>query len=173
MIKRASFLLLLFCIAGGTLMAQSQNQEANLKAAFIYNFTGYIDWENITLENKFIIGIIGPASLDAPIAEIARTNLAKNKKITIKHFSKPEDISFCHILFISKNTQFPVQSILDEVDKGVLTISEEPGLAKRGTAINFVLVNDKLKFEINLKAVNSAGLKVGSQLLKLAIIVDR
>ena len=54
----------------------------------------------------------------------------------------------------------------------MLTISEEPGFAQQGTAFNFVIKKDKLKFETNLKALNQADVKAGSQLLKLAIIVN-
>jgi hypothetical protein len=61
---------------------------------------------------------------------------------------------------------------LEKTNKGTLTVSDEPGLAKQGTAFNFVLVHDKLKFEANLKALYLSGLKVSSQLLKLAIIID-
>ncbi len=153
-------------------MAQTQDQESNLKAAFIYNFTSYIDWEIDPGGNEFIIGIIGSSALEKPLSEIAKTSLAKNKKIVLKHFSKLEDISYCNILFIPKNCPFPLQSVLEKVDKGVLTISEEPGFARLGTAFNFVIINDKLKFEVNLKTIFTAGLKASSQLLKLAIIVD-
>ncbi|MES1224887.1 MAG: YfiR family protein, partial [Bacteroidota bacterium] len=62
--------------------------------------------------------------------------------------------------------------ILEKVEKRTLTVSEEEGYAKRGTAFNFVIKNDKLKFESNLNAINAAGLKAGSQLLKLAILVN-
>lgn len=164
--------MVVFCCAASFAEAQSQDQEANLKAVFIYNFTKYIDWDNGDAENKFIIGILGPSPLDRPINEIARTNSIKNKRIILKHFSKAEDISYCHILFIPRNNRIPLQSVLDKIDKGVLTISEEAGFARQGSAINFVVNNDKLKFEVNLKAISSAGLKAGSQLLKLAIIVD-
>jgi hypothetical protein len=62
--------------------------------------------------------------------------------------------------------------ILSKTRPGVLTVSEQPGFAEAGTALNFVVVNNRLKFEANLKAISAAGLKAGSQLLKLAIIVD-
>lgn len=172
MFKRVSFLILFLCSAVSIAIAQSQGQESNLKAVFIYNFTKYIDWENVEQEDNFIIGILGTSSLDGPINEIAKTNFIKNKKIVLKHFSKPEDISYCNILFIPRGYPVPLQSVLDKVDKGVLTITEEPGFARQGSAINFVVSNDKLKFEINRKAINAAGLKAGSQLLKLAIIVN-
>jgi hypothetical protein len=171
MLKRFLLFILLFSIAGAA-MAQKEEQESNLKAAFIYNFTRYIDWDNNTAETEFIIGIIGSSVVDKAISEIVKTNTVNNKRIVIRHFSKPEDISYCHILFIPGNNPSPLSSILDKIDKGVLTVSERPGFAKMGTAFNFLLVNDKLKFEASLKAINQAGLKASSQLLKLAIIVN-
>ena len=160
------------CSFCATLKAQTNEREADLKAAFIYNFTKYIEWDSSYNENNFVIGIIGSSSITKSLAEIAKTNLAKNKKIVIKIFNRPEDISYCHILFISQKNSFSLQSILDKAGKGTLTIGEEPGFAKQGTAFNFIIANDKLKFEVNLSKVYSAGLKAGSQLLKLAVIVD-
>jgi hypothetical protein len=153
-------------------MAGAQEQEANLKAVFIYNFTRYIDWDTTGAGNDFIIGIIGPSAVTGSLMEIAKKNTVKNKKIIIRQFSKPEDIEYCHILFIPQKLPFPLYSILNRVGKGMLTISEEPGYAKQGTAFNFVIKDDKLKFEADLKAIYSAGLRAGSQLLKLAIIID-
>ena len=172
MFKRLTFLLVLFAIAG-TAMAQKDEQEANLKAVFIYNFTRYVDWDaGSNAENDFIIGVIGNSAVERSIAEIARINTVNNKKIVIRHFNKPEEIGPCHILFIAGNNNFSLQSILDNTPKGALTVSERPGAARQGTSFNFVLLNDKLKFEANLKAISAAGLKASSQLLKLAIIVN-
>jgi hypothetical protein len=169
--KRFLFLVLL-CSLTGTAVAQTQEEEASLKAVFIYNFTKYIDWDTSGAENEFVIGIIGSSPVREPLLEITKNNTVKNKKITIRLFNRPEDIQYCQILFIPKKLPFSLQSILDKVGKEVLTISEEPGYAKMGTAFNFIIVNDKLKFEANLKAIYLSGLKAGSQLLKLAIVVD-
>ena len=163
---------MLLCSFGGAVVAQTQEQEANLKAVFIYNFTRYIDWDTSGAENDFVIGVIGSSAVTGPLTEIAKTNTVKNKKIIIRHFSNPDEITPCNILFISANSSFPLSSILAKINKGTLTISEEAGYAEQGTAFNFVVVNDKLKFEANVKSINAAGLKASSQLLKLAIIVD-
>ena len=168
--KRFSLLIVFFSIAAVT-TAQSGQQEANLKAAFIYNFTNYIDWNNDN-GTDFVIGILGPSNITQPLTEIAETNTVKTKKIIVRNFAKPGDIEDCNILFIPANTPFSLQSVLDKVGKGVLTISEEQGFAKQGTELNFVIEKDKLKFEVNLKALYQAGLKASSQLLKLAKIVD-
>ncbi len=170
MLKRFLFFIALF-LAAGAAVAQTQ-QEGNLKAVFIYNFTRYIEWNVDQDENEFVIGILGPSSIDKPINEIARTNTVNNRRIVVKHFSKPEDISYCHILFIPRSSPVPIQSVLDKTAKGMLIISEEPGFARLGTAFNFIPVKNKIKFEANLKAINAAGVKVSSQLLKLAIIIN-
>jgi len=166
------FLVLICFVASSTiLVAQGRAQESNLKAAFIYNFIKYIDW-NTDSSNEFSIGVIGPSPVYISLQEIAATKSANNKKIVVKHFDTPDDISFCNILFISQNDPYSLSSVLAKVGKGTLSISEEPGLAALGTAFNFVEVRDKLKFEANVKSISSAGLRASSQLLKLAKIVN-
>jgi hypothetical protein len=172
MLKRVSLLLLLCCFIKAGLWAQGSNQEASLKAVFIYNFTKYIEWDNLGSDDNFIIGIMGTSALDATIEAIAKKNFVKNKKIILRHFNSPEDIGYCHMLFIPGDYPAPVRAIAERVNKKVLIITEKQGAAKQGAAINFILLNDKLKFEINTEAVYTAGLKASSQLLKLAIIVD-
>jgi hypothetical protein len=167
------FLLLCFTLCSFTTLQQKeQAKEYNLKAAFIYNFTKYIEWKESAEDNEFIIGILGDSPINGPLAEIVKTETVDNKRITIKRFSKASDISFCHILFISNNTSIPLDDIIDKTNgKGTLIISEQDGYAEQGAALNFVIVNRKLKFEANVKAINAAGLTASSQLLKLAIII--
>ena len=148
-------------------------QEASLKAAFIYNFTKYIDWNHYDDAATFIIGIIGSSPVISPLNEIAETNTVQSKKIEIRVFNSPDDIQFCNILFIPEKSPYPLASVLAKANKGMLTISEEPDFARQGTAFNFVIKNGKLKFEANLKALGQADVKAGSQLLKLAIIVNQ
>jgi hypothetical protein len=172
MLKRFLYFIL-FCLSASTVNAQVREQEANLKAAFIYNFINYIDWDAGNNNTDFVIGIVGSSAVTKPLIDFSKGKTAKNKKIIIKIFNRPEDIENCQILFIPKDIPFPLHSILEKTDKGTLTISEEDGFAEQGTAFNFYIQNDKLKFEANLKAIDGAGLKAGSQLLKLAKIVDQ
>jgi len=174
--KASSYFFLLLIITGFSNRRQIQweAEEYDLKAAFMYNFTRYIEWDASVTDKEFIIGVIGSSPINERLEEIARTKNVNNKKIIIRKFSTPDEISFCHILFISRDASFPLDEILaKEAIKGTLIVSEKSGFAAQGTAINFIRVNNKLKFEANMKVINSAGLKVSSQLLKLAIIVDQ
>jgi hypothetical protein len=172
MLKRSLLLLVLSCFTS-FVWAQKDEKEANLKAVFIYNFTRYVEWDSSAIRgNEFVIAVIGSSAVTTPLIEVARTNRVNGKRISIRRVDRPEDLPSCHILFIPKNIPYSLASILERTNKGTLTVSEETGFAKQGTAFNFVIVRDKLKFEANLKALLLAGLKVNSQLLKLATIVD-
>jgi hypothetical protein len=162
---------LLACVLLLSSFGQQQTTEYKLKAAFIYNFLQYIEWEPQSSNNEFVIAIVGSSPISQPLEDIARLKSGKDRKITIKYFNDADDIGACHILFIPETSPVPLNTILTKVPKGALTVSERDGYALRGTAINFIIVNNKLKFESNLRALSAAGLKASSQLLKLAIIV--
>ena len=151
--------------------SQSKELEVNLKAVFIYNFTKYVDWEADTAKN-FVIGVLGRSAITDALMDIAATNTVNGKKILVRAFTELEYINQCNILFIPENTPYSIESIVNHTGKGVLTIGDHKDFAVHGTALNFVLKNDKLRFEANLKAISQSGLKVSSQLLKLAIITD-
>ncbi|HET6228341.1 MAG TPA: YfiR family protein [Bacteroidia bacterium] len=152
---------------------QTEAEELNLKAAFIYNFTRFIEWDDDIFPNEFVIGIIGNSNIDEPLEEIAQSHKAGNKKIKIKRFYSLDEIEKCNILFISKNVKISLDDVLLKPDlKKTLIIGEKESYAQLGAGINFVIIDKKLKFEVNKKSLNEAGLKVSSQLLKLAIIVN-
>jgi hypothetical protein len=169
---RSFLVIVLINLCGGlSVRAQKEMEESGLKAAFIYNFTKYIEW-NADSSDIFSIGVFGSSPIYESLKEISATKTVSNKKIVLKHFTNPEEITFCNVLFISANGPFPLASILSKTGKGTLTIGEQEGYAEEGTAFNFVVANDKLKFEANVKSIIAAGLKASSQLLKLARIVD-
>lgn len=164
---------LVTAIVYGQSQPQTEAEELNLKAAFIYNFTRFIEWDDDIFPTDFVIGIVGNSMIDEPLEEIAQSHKAGNKQIKIKRYNSLDEIEKCNILFISKNLKISLIDILAKKDlKKTLIISEKVNYAQQGTGINFVIVDKKLKFEVNKKAIADAGLKVSSQLLKLAIIVD-
>ena len=156
------------------LIAQiEQGQEYKLKAVFIYHFTKYFQWSYSDTSGTFEIAIIGDSNIIDPLKEIAEKKLVKGRRIKIKHFQAVEDINKCHILFISASEINQLDKILQRVKKeNILTISDSNGFANKGVAINFVLVKEKIKFEINSRALEHAGLQASSQLQKLAILVE-
>ncbi len=171
--KRLSLFLLIFVSGYRHIHAQSEAAEYNLKAAFVYNFTRYIEWQPSTMDNNFTIAILGPSPIMGPLNEIARTQTMNGKKIVVRQITNPEEIGFCHVLFIPRSHSSSLGIILSHIPPGILTVSEIDGAAREGVTMNFVIVNNKLKFEANLQSLSDAGLKASSELLKLALIVSK
>lgn len=165
-------LLLTIVISGGA-EAQTTGEDV-VKSAFIYNFTRFIEWPDEDTSNAFIIAILGESSLLNPLREIGRTKtLPDNRRIEVRHWRSLEEVDRCNILFISGSMGNRLDAILGVVEgKNWLTVSDTEGFAARGIAINFVLIRESVKFEINRKAIEKAGLRVSAQLLRLGILVD-
>ncbi len=153
------------------------SQEDNLKAVFIYNFLQYVEWPNAAddtnVTENFIIDIYGDHSLVTPMVEIAEKKTVGDRKIMVSRRDNIEEIGDSHILFIASTKKNQLEQIMKLLEsKPVLTIGDTDGFAKQGVAINFVVVNDKLKFEMNLQTIMDAGLMVSSHLLRLAILIN-
>ncbi|HLZ16267.1 MAG TPA: YfiR family protein, partial [Cyclobacteriaceae bacterium] len=70
----------------------------------------------------------------------------------------------------SKSTE--LEPIMEKTKgKGTLIITDKRGLGSKGSCINFRVVDGKLRFEINQKAVESANLRVSNSLTSMAILI--
>src|SRR2546423_14160613 len=77
-----------FSILYSSQSAPTEAEEYALKAAFLYNFTKYIEWPSAEAnEKEFIIGVVGSSPIVNPLIEIAKNKTVKGKKIIIHQFS--------------------------------------------------------------------------------------
>jgi len=153
---------------------EGQPSEIQVKAAFVYNFGKFVEWPPDRLGGKyFIIGIYDDDDFAQVLTEIVAGKFIHEKPVLIKRFSKMEDITGCHILFVGYSAKDHLSELFNIVHKlPILTVSDIQGFADRSGMINFKIVKNYVRFEINLKAAQQAGLKISSQLLKLAIAID-
>jgi hypothetical protein len=148
-------------------------QEYQYHKVYIYNFTKYIQWPTEKQKGDFVIGVVGKSSMIKELETMAQNRMVGAQKIVVKQIEGPSDAEGCHVLFIPANksgmfTQFKTQL----GGKPVLFVTEKNGLSKEGSDINFVLVDGKLKYEMNKSSLDKAGLKVMPDLMKLALQVN-
>ncbi len=162
----------MICCLGFTMLAKPTTDN-EIKALYIYNFTKYIKWPEARQgQDKFIIGVIGESPVIPELKKIAATRKVAQSDIIIKQFSNDEDLSFCHILFLPFAQSDKVASAAKYASgHNTLIITEKTGLAKKGAGINFVTLDEKLQFEINILRLMKSGLEVSSDLEPLGIIV--
>jgi hypothetical protein len=150
--------------------------EYQVKAAYLANFGRFIEWPaNVAAKSEsFTICVLGQdpfgANLDAAVAgeTIGRA------RILVKRISRPLDAVDCRILFVSSSEAGQWKEILAALrTSSVLTVSDMPEFARRGGIIQFLLEGNRVRFDINLAATEGGGLKLSSELLKLAVTVSR
>ncbi len=137
---------------------------------FVYKFTQYIEWPSQS--GDFVIAVVGNSPILSELEAVAASKKVGTRNIVIKKLTASADMSGCHIIFVSEGQSGSLASISSKVvGKNTLVISETNGGAKKGAGINFIIVDDKMKFELNKGAVEKQGLKVSGDLTKLAIVV--
>jgi hypothetical protein len=169
-------LLVVFLTSSFFQKQKSDIGEYTAKAAFIYNFTKFVEWNDaIETSPSFVIGVLGDSPIYYALQDIAKTKKINNKTIeVVKCISaKPENCK-CHILFIPENTDSDIFKEYCKAPslKNALVISEKQGSLDRGSAINFLIIDNRIRFEISMNTLNKCNLKASSQLLKLAVTVQ-
>ncbi len=173
-----SILIALFCISADWVRMpvgdDPNSSNSKIKATFIYNFTKYIDWPEKYKEGNFVIGVLGTTSFYNDLTALLSTKTVGAQKFEIKSFSSVESVSgICHILFIPAENSSVLPDVLKKMKgKSTLIITEKSGLAKQGSAINFVVDNNKQRFEMNRTNIEKYSLKVSTTLTALAIPIE-
>jgi YfiR/HmsC-like len=144
--------------------------EYDVKAAFLYNFTKFVDWppEAFPDPNSLRICVLGEDPFGKSLQAVTDEQVGGHKLIVTRTESLAKPAG-CQILFISRSERERVRQILAAVkDTPVLTVGDTQGFADDGVIINFVLEGSKVRFEINTRSADRAGIRISSKLLQLA-----
>lgn len=149
--------------------------EYLIKAAFLYNFTRFIDWPAAALTEiapSLRLCILGEDPFGEALDSI-RGKSVKGKELVVERLSSPTNLRRCQVLFISGSERPRLPQVLGAVkDLHVLTVGEMAGFAQAGGVINFVTAENRIRLEINPEAARRAGLAISSKLLSLATVVE-
>jgi len=162
---------MLVLLNSARLEAQQPSDYA-VQANIIYRFTKYIDWPENKKTGDFIIGIVGDSPLTDELKSFIANKTVGSRKIVIKTFPSSADAYPCHILFISEDESSSLKKIAARTSgSSLLLVSESEGLAQKGSCINFIIVSDHLKLEINKNNIEERNLNIASELLQLGKLV--
>ncbi|MFN3323247.1 MAG: YfiR family protein [Bryobacteraceae bacterium] len=151
--------------------------ELRIKAAFLYNFARFIEWPAHVLEQQpatIVVGILGRDPFGTILEQTFRDKTVHGRTFEVRRIRSVPEITECHIVYVSPSEHRNVDSIvLAAAEGGVLTVSHLDEFAERGGMINFVLEDNRIRFEVNLLAAQQAGFRFHAQLLQLARAVHR
>lgn len=153
------------------------DREPKIKAVYVYKFIHYIDWPDDAFADAaapVVIGTIGPNPVNAYLKRIASGRQAGDRSLIYREIVSTEQAASCHLIFVSANASADLVTGVFQGLKNapVVLVGETPRFVSDGGVIGFHVVDNKVRLKLSLHAATSRGLKVSSQLAKLADIVD-
>jgi hypothetical protein len=154
---------------------QATPSEYEVKATYLYNFARFTEWpvKGVdTKDNSFAVCVLGRDPFGSVLDTILAGEAIDGKHMVHRRISAVQDAGSCRILFISSSEKSRLKETLAVLEKmSVLTVSDIPDFSAQGGMIQFVVEQDKVRFEVNLQTAGEAGLMLSSELLKVAINV--
>jgi len=152
----------------------SKPKEYEVKATYLYNFARFVEWPASAApkDSSFAICLLGVDPFGHALDAVLEGESIDGKAVAARRIAKPQDAANCRVLFISMSEESRLKEILASLDKAsVLTVSDIPQFATRGGMIQFISAENRIRFEVNLSNAGDAGLRLSSELLKVAVAV--
>jgi hypothetical protein len=159
--------------------ADGEELLPELKVAYIYNFTRFIQWSGAEPGRPFVIGVIGDPGMESRLRTLEREGKrVDGRPIVIRGFARPDDLEASDILFVGGAAAESLDGIRRRTaGKPTLLVGDTPGLAGRGVAIELFRKPDifgkseRLRFRIDPAALKDRGLTVSAQLYDVGEVV--
>jgi uncharacterized protein DUF4154 len=152
--------------------------EYDVKAAYLFKFTKFVEWPATAFANAqapFVIGVVGRDSFQGGLDRLIAGNTTGDRRLEVRHLSASDTAGLrsCQMIFVSVSEERRLGSVLSAIQgRPVLVVGESEGFASAGGTLGFALRESRVGIEINSAAARQARLKISSQLLNLAKVVN-
>jgi hypothetical protein len=164
-----------FAAAGVGRPAAAQDPlEHEVRAAFVYNFAKFIEWPGAALApDAFRICVVGDDRFARALDPTIAGESVQGRPMIRVDPPAPDAVSECQILYVGRQEPARASRALAAARKGhTLTVGDPPNFLQEGGAVRFLLEGGRVRFDVNLDAVEQAGLSMSSKLLRVARRVE-
>jgi hypothetical protein len=142
--------------------------EYEVKAAFMYNFAKFVDWPAAN-RDTFVVAVLGDDPFGPLLEHTFGGKKVGERTLAVRRLARVDEASEVDLLFIAASESTKLPQILSRL-RGLptLTVSEIDGFVGRGGMVGFRVEREMVRFDIDLGEVSQAGLKMSSQLVRVA-----
>lgn len=150
-----------------------QASPAEVKAVFLFNFAKFVEWPPEVFADTatpVTLGVLGQDLVAELLEVVVAGETVGGRALSVRRFAGLDDLKPCHVLYLPPSSRRDLTAALDRLaGSRTLTVGEENlRFTKKGGMIGFILEGGQVRFDINQKAAEAAGLRVSSRLLRLA-----
>ncbi len=152
--------------------------EPEVKASFVYTVTKFVDWPAAAFVDPgapLVLEILGDDPIQDSLLKTVAGKMVGGHPVQVIRARDEEDLVPCHVLFVGRSESTRVDEIIGRLQgASVLTVGDFDRFAQRGGVLRLSLVENMVRFEVNVDAAERAHLQISSKILKLGkVIRDR
>jgi hypothetical protein len=154
--------------------AQAFSAEA-VKAAFLHRFASYVAWPQEAIgDGAFVIAIAGAEEVATHLDELLPRMTVQGRTAEVRRITRAAELDGVHILYVGAGMLPRTRDLrAAATQRPILVVTDGDDNFEGGGIINFLQVDNRVRFEISLVAADRARLKIDSALLAVAARVER
>jgi hypothetical protein len=166
--------LLLLGGTGFNCLAQTPASAAEyqVKAAFLFKFLGFVEWPaqaHERTDSPLLIGVMGADALSEALGAVVANRAMNGRAVHVRRLRPGDSLAGVHLLFLGRDENVRASDLIGAAKgRPLLMVTESDTAFAGGSAINFVLEDNKVRFDVALRPVEQANLKISSRLLAVA-----
>lgn len=168
----ATRLLLLCALFVAWNGAAGQTLEQQVKAAFLFRFLSFVEWPPQALGapgTPLIIAVLGADDLHSELEKIVSGRMVNDRRVEVERVRVGERPIRAHVLFVGRNASSQLRRLA--AISALLLVGESEGALEQGALINFVIHEDRVRFEVAPDEADRRGLRIGARVLSVALHV--
>jgi hypothetical protein len=148
--------------------------EYQLKGGFLMNFARFTRWPSnaFTATNSpFIVGLVDPGPAADAVQEVLKNRQVEDHPVEVRRFTEASDrLRECHLVFVSSAASELQGQILKLIaNQPILTVIEGDEGASIRPMLRFLIVDQRVRFRLDLAAARDAGLQPSAKLAQLSV----
>ena len=172
LISRVAALIVGVVALAGTADAQlRQATESQVKAAYLYQFGGFVEWPPQAFADAdapFAIGVLGTDAVAEELLRIAATRSVQGRRMEVRKLEQVASLEGLQVVFVGRSADALSRVVKAAREMPILLVTDfEHGLPP-GSMINFVAIGNRIRFDVALGPANRSRLRISSRLLGVA-----
>jgi len=160
-----------------TASPQGASLEYAVKATYLYKFAPFVEWPNESAEfpaGAFTLCVVGNPPFGTTLDRAVEGQTVAGRPITIRRFAAISSDPGCTVMYVAGlDAQSAAADLAAVHGLPVLTVTDDARDPAARGIINFVITENRVRFEIDEQAAAASGLTISSKLLALATHVTQ
>jgi hypothetical protein len=159
----------------GNACADDLYPEDSVKAAFILRFASYVAWpEDIAPDHAFVIAVLGSSAMAESLQQQTANRSLMNRPIQVRRITSLQNAGDAQILYVGNDRRPELRELLTPLaGRSVLVITSEHRALDAGSTINLLVADHRVRLEVSMRVARPANLRISSELLSLAVRVQK